>query len=133
MAVTTEGWDRRDPKLAVAAADSARWHRIKGFAPTSTVAWSPDSARFAFSELRRTAWRFISLRANGTAARKLTNGDPVGMAQWAPDGRRILIVAGTRDGRSMRDLKIVPADGGRPRRVTRVATGVAITSVSWRR
>ena len=87
-------------------------------APAAAVdrapAWSPNSARVAVGELRRCSGGrcgdgpyLTLLPVGGGGARVvLTRGD---MPVWSPDGRSIAFVWG--------GLQVIPATGGRPRRI----------------
>jgi TolB protein len=110
--------------------------------PTATAAaegpaWSPDGRRIAFvgganapesPNVTTDADLFVA-RADGSGRRRLTRGAEAEAAPaWSPDGRRLVAVRRTANGRS--SLVVLPAAGGPARRITRGAVDV---SPSWGR
>jgi Tol biopolymer transport system component len=68
-------------------------------------AWSPDRRQIAFQSNRDGNWEIYTMRADGSAVRRLTNDDARdGEPGWAANGKRI---AFTRDG----DLYQMRSDG----------------------
>jgi Tol biopolymer transport system component len=77
--------------------------------------WSPDGSQIVFSSNRTGAYQLFLMNADGSGVRQLTYGsDHPSYATWSPDGERIayLGVVGRRD-----VVRIIPADGGRPKTV----------------
>ena len=73
-------------------------------------AWSPDGKRIAFVHDRTgngddSIW---TMKADGTARRRITHGDGDHAPAWSPDGRRIAFERGY-------DVWLVDADGGNER------------------
>jgi Tol biopolymer transport system component len=138
LAVVTEGRHRNDPALAVIATNTARRKRVKGFQPLLMApTWSPNSSRFVFSDVRprpgnRLQTRLISLRASGGDPSTLYARMQVALAQWAPDGQRILIVVGPVGKEAWQEIDTIPAEGGNTQVLVRLAHGWGVFSASWR-
>jgi Tol biopolymer transport system component len=138
LAVVTDGFDRRDPALSIVEVRSGHRRRLPGFHPMlSAPTWSPDSSRFAFSDLQPRPTesgrqRFLSIRATDARPRTLNARLKVALAQWKPDGRQILLVVGPTDGDMARRLVTIPSTGGEATTLARVKGGWAITWADWR-
>ena len=92
--------------------------RRPGGGGPSSVAWSPDGRRLAFTAPLRSGeeppWELATVRLDGTHRRRLTRGRPgedLDSADWSPDGRTIvysrgqMVIEGIRpDGRGRRVL-----------------------------
>jgi Tol biopolymer transport system component len=74
--------------------------------------WSPQGDRIAFAG----ANGISVVAAAGGRARRLTRGLNDGLPAWAPDGRSIAFVR-SNDSGSVQALDVVPAGGGRLRRI----------------
>ena len=76
-------------------------------------AWSPDGSQIAFASKRDGVTHIFVMQADGSGARRLTNGSKEdSRPSWSPDGTKILFA---REGA----LFAVPAAGGKARRVGR--------------
>jgi dipeptidyl aminopeptidase/acylaminoacyl peptidase len=90
----------------------------------NTAVWSPDSKTLAVV-LQESGWdKVYLLHAAGGKPKPLTRGEsedetPV----YSPDGRFLAIVS-NRDNPEERHIWIAPVDGGAPKRLTRLGTGV---------
>jgi serine/threonine protein kinase len=63
-----------------------------------TLAWSPDSSQFAFSEETGGAGKLYTIRADGNGLRQLPwSGAFVGTAAWAPDGKTLYFSGNEKD------------------------------------
>lgn len=91
--------------------------------------YSPDATRFLFAlEPREARYELWVARADGSGARRLA-GPFVDLAyRWAPDNRRVAIVAATPGDRGNR-LYVVPAAGGKPRSLS--GSGLATAEPTW--
>ena len=135
------------PQIWVRRLDSTADRRITSLeTPPLTVAWSPDGASLAFTArvaqslppaawapaailpmLRRPAPRvqlFVIPAAGGTPrALPLGDLDIRGEPAWMPDGRAILVAAGTPPDAAHAleggEIYAVPTAGGAPRQITR--------------
>src|SRR5712692_198135 len=94
------------------------------------AAWSPDGAKVLFTCGRPPQPREICTvdADSGDEKQLTTRGRTAVGAQWSPDGRLIAFVAAPR-GRSDETsaVYVMDADGGNPRRISRLLT----TRVSW--
>ncbi len=80
--------------------------------------WSPDGRQIAFTTQQRNGgWEILTMRANGTGKRNLTRtlGATELQPAWSHDGRQI---AFTRRIGSNWAIFVMPATGGRARRIT---------------
>ena len=75
------------------------------------VSWSPDGSRLAFQAARSLRTGIWVVRADGSRLRQLARGrDPV----WSPRSELIAFQSGS-------GISVIPAAGGRPRRLTKSA------------
>ncbi|HEX6939846.1 MAG TPA: amidohydrolase family protein [Longimicrobiales bacterium] len=123
--------ETEDATVAVRAAPPRRLTPAS-FGPLEYApAWSPDGKWIAFTTWDDTLGGHVwKVPADGGRPRRLTKepGEYVHPA-WSPDGREVLVVRGsgaTARGRTLThnpwwDLVRIPADGGEPKFVTRVA------------
>jgi Tol biopolymer transport system component len=84
-------------------------------ADTFDVDLSPDGRTIAFARRRAGTSRIYTMAIDGTALRRLPHKQAFGPA-WSPDGRSIAYTGSSRGGAL--DIFVVPADGGRPVRMT---------------
>jgi hypothetical protein len=81
--------------------------RLRSIGPGSSPSWSPDGSRIVID---RGGWlTVVGVRAR--SARRLVKGSA---PAWSPDGRSIAFIA------TRHELTVVPASGGRQRRVGNV-------------
>ena len=82
----------------------------------SDPAWSPDSAKVAFSSRREGNTDIYMMNADGSQLQRLTDGEGDDThPTWSPDGNRIAF-ASASDGRS--DIFDINPDGSRLRQIT---------------
>lgn len=116
----------------LAAADGAS--PVRQIGDPSLMAWapsfSPDGKRVAFVSEDQRSSRLMAMNVDGTDIRRLSTGslDAIGWGMehgshgfaWSPDGRRILLSAGTGDINEdepvTRDLYVLEVDGRTPER-----------------
>jgi dipeptidyl aminopeptidase/acylaminoacyl peptidase len=90
--------------------------------------WSPDGSRVLFTVVAhdlaagKSDRDIYVVRSDGTDLRQLTRFEGFdGSARWSPDGKSFLLVS-TRSGSEQ--IWLMPADGGEPRALTHISTGV---------
>lgn len=80
--------------------------------------YSPGGKRIAFVSDRSGGYAIWTMKANGTAARRVIDhrGKNVAFPRWSPDGRRLLYTSFSSSG-SANDFRLhtVSADGANPR------------------
>ncbi|HXH06389.1 MAG TPA: protein kinase [Vicinamibacterales bacterium] len=109
-----------DPEVCLAPALGGDLRCV--FAPAAMPDWSPAGDRLAFLRPERPGQpvALVTARIDGSDARVLLQGDGVYpfliSPVWSPDGRHIAVVRGT--GGAHRELWLVPAAGGAPRRLS---------------
>jgi Tol biopolymer transport system component len=84
-------------------------------------AWSPDGTQIAFQSKRDGGnYQVFSMDVNGNNKRRLSDGkDYSGQPAWSPDGKSVAYVGGGNgDQLSPRELYVVPATGGDPKKIT---------------
>ena len=69
------------------------------------LSWSPDGTRLAFYSTRSGAWNLWTVRADGSALRRIADPPDTTAAAWSLDGQRLMV--DLRDG----SLGEVAADG----------------------
>jgi Tol biopolymer transport system component len=115
-------WSPRRNELAFQAnnavytvrADGSGRHRLAlGAAPT----WAPDGGSLAFVR----AGAVFRVSRTGSAPRRLTRTGYAFFPAWAPNGRSIAVLTGTKNGPNQ--VGLVPAAGGPLRRLTAFAAG----------
>jgi Tol biopolymer transport system component len=77
--------------LRVVDLRTGKTHDIGGFEPTFAQAWSPDSRRIAFVNLRKPDWRVETVAASGGPTHSIGPGVSV---SWQHDGE-LLVIRGT--------------------------------------
>ena len=97
----------------------------------SEARMSPDGQRVAFvvTTLSEERDQYLSniwmVATDGTAPRRLTNGDKRDLApRWSPDGTRLAFVSERQD-QKRPQLYVMPLDGGEAARLTELAHGVS--------
>jgi TolB protein len=100
MRADGSGGRRLSPRYLVVAEDAE-----------GGVAWSPDGSHIAFEAARSLRTGIWVVRTDGSRVRQLARGrDPV----WSPRSELIAFQSGS-------GISVIPAAGGRPRRLTRSA------------
>lgn len=114
-------------RIVVATADGARRRVLTdpGDGEDSEPRWSPDGSRIAFQRRDATGNTAIwTVTAQGSDARKLTDGPSDGGLVWSPDGTRIAFANG-------QGISIVRADGSGERALTTPTEGVVDIQPTW--
>ena len=122
VAVVTPGADAGDGlaivEVATGTSRTVPLPRRPGGGGPSSVSWSPDGRRLAYTAPLRSGeeppWELATVRVDGTHRRRLTRGRPgddFDAADWSPDGQTIaysrgqMVIEGIRpDGRGRRVL-----------------------------
>jgi Tol biopolymer transport system component len=114
---------RGEGDIVVADIDGRNAKRIASSA--TSPSWSPDGRRIAFSWDGVAAGQqgIFTMRPDGTDKRRISPGFVYADVAWSPDGRQFAVA--DLDG----DVFLVPATGGKARRMTR--TDVAETDPAW--
>lgn len=90
--------------------------RARGLSWAQSVDWSPRGQFLAVA----TGKAVYIVRATGGVARKIVEARRADAVSWSPDGCCLLFSAAPKGVRNARaDVYVVPARGGRPRRLTR--------------
>ena len=99
---------------------------LGAFTTVSDPRLHPDGVRIAFAtsrmdldadRYRRSVWLW-----DGTQATVFTGGDSDAAPRWSPDGERLAFLRGDEEGKN-RQVWVMPAAGGEPRRLTDLALG----------
>jgi TolB protein len=95
----------------------------------SRPSWSPDRSRIAFVRTRgpATGFQIWVMNANGSGARRVTQGPVDTEPAWSPDGRWIAF----RGGERRFDIFVVRPDGTGLHNVTRNPAGVGALDPTW--
>ena len=83
---------------------------------SETPVWSPDSRRLAFSAGPAMQHQIYVMNADGSGARRLTDGEQNRWPSWSPDSKTIVFMS-DRDGQG--ELYLMNPDGSEQRRLTR--------------
>jgi dipeptidyl aminopeptidase/acylaminoacyl peptidase len=82
--------------------------------------WSPDGGEIAFTSDRTGRWQIFVAEPGKESARQLTGGETDDRRpRWSPDGRRIAFLSRQPVGNTGWDVSVIPAEGGKPVRLTR--------------
>jgi Tol biopolymer transport system component len=93
-----------------------------------TPYWSPDGSRILFSSNRSGKYEAWTIRPDGSDLTRITNlPEPVRLAFWAPDGRRI----GFRYGSHGTVLLDLLGPRSRPRELPAVESGLVFVGLGW--
>ena len=122
----TEYWGWGTPNIWIISANGEELRQVTTDedevvrVPSSIISWSPDGEKIAFAAKKGGHWNIWTLPATGGPATQLTfSKDSVYdlYPSWSPDGKEIAFSSGTHQG-GTRDIYIVPATGGMPRRAS---------------
>jgi len=108
--------------------DSNLWEHVTGETASRKIAsstrldsgpqYSPDGSRIAFeSDRGGTQEIWVCDRAGGNATPVTNRGGQASSVRWSPDGQS-LVFARWDEAKTNRDVYVVPAAGGTPRRMT---------------
>ena len=90
---------------------SGRRHIVIGWSPS----WSPDDTQLVFQTCRGTTCGIYKASSAGGGDAVLVSGDDGGLAQWSPDGRRIVY---QREVDAQKQLFVMNADGSGKKQLT---------------
>lgn len=109
--------------------DGTRMRKVRGFSDSSAthgggtfgvMRASPDGRRFAFTRGREGSMSIYVMNANGSGLRRVLNRCGVGLYDWSPDSKRLLVVWWEKrypekkisECALDRDIALIPVNGG---------------------